>query len=140
MYLILVFSIGKDGEIVKPAEMEKLKKFIDDDIYGTKLLDAEFIEVYKNCYNWVCDKGNLDIKEGQSTFETLEDIFVTKLYLEPALKILKNPYKKVFDVRLEAMKDGKVKVTVDLYNQKSIDLETAAGILNMSKDEFLKLV
>ena len=44
------------------------------------------------------------------------------------------------DVRTEAIKDGKVKVTVDLYNQKSIDLETAAGILNMSKDEFLKLV
>ena len=52
------------------------------------------------------------------------------------------------DVRLEGLEQGrvmgleqgKVKVTVDLYNQKSIDLETAAGILNMSKDEFLKLV
>ena len=79
-----------------PSEMEKLKKFIDDDTCGAKLLEPEFVEVYKICYNWVCDKGNLEIKEGQSTFETLEDIFITKLYLEPAIKILKSAYKKVF--------------------------------------------
>ena len=52
------------------------------------------------------------------------------------------------DVRTEGIEkgktmgieQGKVKVAVDLYKRKLIDLETAAEVLNMSKDEFLKLV
>ena len=42
--------------------------------------------------------------------------------------------------RREGIQQGSITIVLNLFKQKSIDLDTAAKALNMSENEFLKLV